>query len=121
MAGVLEYDSRAVARVQSGFETPLTQYYRIRTTDGWLRAEPTFDVGVENETSLTYGVDGREVTERFRRPTTTAWRSNTSPTASHRGETPRLDRDEESVAHADTLAAIFESAESGERVTVGDE
>ena len=37
-----------------------------------------------------------------------------------RGETPRLDR-AESVAHADTLAAIFESAESGERVTVGDE
>ncbi|SFR91153.1 Predicted dehydrogenase [Halomicrobium zhouii] len=120
MAGVLEYDSGAVARVQCGFETPLTQYYRVETTDGWLRAEPSFDVGVENETSLTYAVDGREVTERFE--ATDHYRLEVEHFADRveHGETPRLDR-AESVAHADALAAIFESAASGERVTVGEE
>lgn len=117
MAGILEYDSGASARVQCGFETPLTQYYRVETTDGWLRAEPTFDVGVENETSLTYSVDGEEVTETFE--PTDHYRLEVEHFADcvERGETPRIDR-EESVNHAQVLDAIFESGESGEPVAL---
>ncbi|QPV63281.1 Gfo/Idh/MocA family oxidoreductase [Halosimplex litoreum] len=115
MAGVLEYDSGAVARVQSGFETPLTQYYRVETTDGWLRAEPTFDVDVEGETSLTYGVGGREVTERF--DPTDHYRLEVEHFADciEAGETPRIDR-EESVNQARVLDAVYESGATGDRV-----
>ncbi|WP_277543494.1 Gfo/Idh/MocA family protein [Haloarcula laminariae] len=119
MAGILEYDSGAVARVQSGFETPLTQYYRVETTDGWLRAEPTFDVGVDSQTSLTYAVDGREVTERFDAADHYRLEVEHFAECVERGETPRIDR-EESVTHAETLAAIGESAQSGKRVVVGE-
>ncbi|MEA5388292.1 Gfo/Idh/MocA family oxidoreductase [Haloarculaceae archaeon H-GB11] len=65
MAGVLEYDSGATVRISSGFDTPVEQYYRVRTTDGWLRVEPAFDVGPDAETTIEYRVDGRTVTETF--------------------------------------------------------
>ncbi|WP_415381391.1 Gfo/Idh/MocA family protein [Halosimplex sp. TS25] len=117
MAGVLEYDSGASARVQSGFETPLTQYYRVETTDGWLRAEPTFDVDVEGETSLTYAVDGREVTETFDPADHYRLEVEHFADCVASGETPRVDR-EESVNHARVLDAVFRSAERGEPVTV---
>jgi len=117
MAGVLEYDSGASARVQSGFETPLTQYYRVETTDGWLTAEPTFDVDVTGETSLTYSVDGREVTETF--DPTDHYRLEVEHFAEciEAGETPRIDR-EESVAQARVIDAVLESGERGEPVAL---
>ncbi|WP_459192218.1 Gfo/Idh/MocA family protein [Halosimplex sp. J119] len=117
MAGVLEYDSGASARVQSGFETPLTQYYRVETTDGWLRAEPTFDVDVDGETSLTYAVDGREVTETFDPADHYRLEVEHFADCVERGETPRVDR-EESVNQARVLDAVFESAEAGEPVSL---
>lgn len=120
MAGVLEYESGETARIQSGFETPLTQYYRIETSDGWLRAEPTFDVGVDNSTSLTYAVDGREVTERFGPADHYRLEVEHFADCVERGETPRIDR-EESVAHANVLEAVFESARTEEPVAVGEE
>lgn len=117
MAGVLEYDSGATARVQSGFETPLTQYYRVETTDGWLRAEPTFDVDVTGETSLTYAVDGREVTERFDPADHYRLEVEHFADCVEGDETPRIDRTE-SVAHARVLGALFESAREGRPVAV---
>ena len=101
----------------SDLETPLTQYYRVETTDGWLRAEPTFDVDVEGETSLTYSVDGREVTETFE--PTDHYRLEVEHFADcvERGETPRIDR-EESVNQARVLDAVLESGETGEPVTL---
>jgi len=117
MAGVLEYDSGASARIQSGFETPLTQYYRVETTDGWLRAEPTFDVDVTGETSLTYSVGGREVTETFE--PTDHYRLEVEHFAEciEAGETPRIDR-EESVDQARVIDAVLESGERGEPVAL---
>jgi len=117
MAGVLEYDSGASARVQSGFETPLTQYYRVETTDGWLTAEPTFDVDVEGETSLTYSVDGREVTETFEPADHYRLEVEHFADCIERGETPRIDR-EESVNHARVLDAVFRSAADHEPVSL---
>lgn len=117
MVGVLEYDSGASARVQSGFETPLTQYYRVETTDGWLTAEPTFDVDVEGTTSLTYSVDGREVTETFEPADHYRLEVEHFADRIDRGETPRIDR-EESVNHARVLDAVFQSAEDGAPVSL---
>ena len=117
MAGVLEYDSGASARVQCGFETPLTQYYRVETTDGWLTAEPTFDVDVEGETSLTYSVDGREVTETFDPANHYRLEVEHFADCVASGTTPRIDR-EESVNQARVLDAILESGERGEPVAL---
>lgn len=111
MTGVLEYDTGAIARVQSGFETPLTQYYRVETTDGWLRAEPTFDVGVHGETSLTYGVDARETTEVFEPADHYRHEVEHFADCVAEGKTPRVDR-AESVAHAGVLDAIFGSTDT---------
>lgn len=115
MAGVLEYESGASARIQSGFETPLTQYYRVETTDGWLTAEPTFDVDVHGETSLTYSVDGREVTETFSPADHYRREVDHFANCVERGETPRIDRDE-SLNHARVLDAVFRSATHGDPV-----
>jgi len=119
MAGVLEYDSGASARVRSGFETPLTQYYRVETTDGWLTAEPTFDVDVEGETSLTYSVDDREVTETFEPADHYRLEVEHFADRVERGETPRIDR-EESVNHARVLDAVFQSAADRKPVSLDD-
>ncbi|MFC7026642.1 Gfo/Idh/MocA family protein [Halomicroarcula sp. GCM10025324] len=112
MTGVLSYDDGATASVQSGFETPLTQYYRVRTTDGWLRADPTFDIGVENSTSLTYSVDGETTTEQF--DPTDHYRLEVEHFADcvERDVTPRVDRTE-SVEIMRIIDAIKESADLG--------
>jgi predicted dehydrogenase len=115
MAAVMSYGDGASARLQSGFETPLTQYYRVETTDGWLRAEPTFDVGVDNPTELTYAVDGREVTERF--DPVDHYRREIEQFADcvDSGATPRVDRTE-SVAIMRVIDALYESARTGQPV-----
>ncbi|MBV0925377.1 Gfo/Idh/MocA family oxidoreductase [Halomicroarcula limicola] len=117
MTGVLEYEDGATARLQSGFETPLTQYYRVETTDGWLRAEPTFDIGVENSTQLTYSVDGEETTESF--DATDHYRLEVEHFADsvESGEEPRVDRDE-SVDIMRIIDALYESSDDGQPITL---
>ena len=112
MTAVLSYDDGATASLQSGFETPLTQYYHVRTTDGWLRADPTFDVGVENSTSLTYSVDGETTTEQL--DPTDHYRLEVEHFADcvERDATPRVDRTE-SVEIMRIIDAIKESADLG--------
>ncbi|QIO21047.1 Gfo/Idh/MocA family protein [Haloarcula sp. JP-L23] len=112
MAGILEYADGATARVQSGFETPLTQYYRVETTDGWLTAEPTFDISPDTAVELTYGVDDRQVTERFDPTDHYTLEVEHFADCVERGETPRVDRTE-SVAIMEVIDAIYESASEG--------
>ena len=64
MAGILEYDDGALARIASGFDTPATQTYRVEAENGWLEVEEAFDVGI-TESAIEYELDGRRVTERF--------------------------------------------------------
>ncbi|EMA06337.1 D-xylose 1-dehydrogenase [Haloferax denitrificans] len=115
MSGVLEYDSGATARVESSFDTPETQYYRVQTTDGWLEATPAFNVGSTASAELTYATDGRVVTETF--DPTDSYRREVEAFARavETGETPRVDR-EESVAVMRTIDAIYESADTGRAV-----
>ncbi|ELZ61858.1 MULTISPECIES: D-xylose 1-dehydrogenase [unclassified Haloferax] len=117
MSGVLEYDSGATARVESSFDTPETQYYRVQTTDGWLEANPAFNVDPTAAAELTYATDGRVVTETF--DPTDSYRREVEAFARavETGETPRVDR-EESVSVMRTIDAIYESAETGAAVEV---
>ena len=117
MSGVLEYDSGATATVVSGFDSPETQYYRVLTTDGWLRAERAFNVGPDERVELTYGVDGRETTETF--DPVDDYRREVEHFADRveAGRTPRVDR-AESVNNMRTIDAIYRSAEAGKPVAL---
>ncbi|RDZ62570.1 glucose-fructose oxidoreductase [Haloferax sp. Atlit-12N] len=115
MSGVLEYDSGATASVESSFDTPETQYYRVQTTDGWLEAKTAFNIEPTASAELTYATDGRVVTETF--DPIDNYRSEVEAFAHavETGETPRIDR-EESVDLMRTIDAIYESADSGRTV-----
>ena len=117
MAGILEYDSGAQAAVISGFDAPETQYYRVQTTDGWLHAEPAFNVDPDARVELTYAVDGREVTETF--DPVDDYRREVEHFAEcvETGATPRVDR-AETVGNMRTIDAVYESAEVGGAVDV---
>ena len=112
MAGVLEYDAGAQATVISGFDAPETQYYRVQTTDGWLHAEPAFNVDPEARVELTYSVDGREVTESFDPVDDYRLEVEHFAECVESGTTPRVDR-EETVGNMRTIDAIYESADAG--------
>ena len=115
MAGVLEYDSGAQATVISGFDAPETQYYRVQTTDGWLHAEPAFNVSPTASVELTYAVDGREVTESFDPVDDYRLEVEHFAECAETGAEPRVDRTE-TVGNMRTIDAIYRSAETGEPV-----
>ena len=112
MAGVLEYDSGAQATVISGFDAPETQYYRVQTTDGWLHAEPAFNVAPTARVELTYARSGREVSESFDPVDDYRLEVEHFAECVEVGSTPRVDR-EETVGNMRTIDAIYRSAESG--------
>jgi predicted dehydrogenase len=118
MVGVLEYDGDHAARVESSFDTPKTQYYRVQTTDGWLRVEPAFTIGPSERPTLTYAVDGREVTETFE--TVDDYRLEVEHFADcvESGTTPRVGRTE-STEVMRVIDAVYESAERGQPVDLG--
>ncbi|MFB6113652.1 MAG: Gfo/Idh/MocA family protein [Halodesulfurarchaeum sp.] len=63
MAGVLSYEDGSLARVASGFDTPLTQYYRVQASNGWLAVNPAFDLPADRTLEIEYQVDGTKRTE----------------------------------------------------------
>ncbi|MEF8974501.1 MAG: Gfo/Idh/MocA family oxidoreductase, partial [Haloarcula sp.] len=65
LSGVLSYDDGRVASVACGFDGPSREYYRVETDDGWLEAPNCFGPEHDQSVSLTYSVDGSEVTETF--------------------------------------------------------
>ena len=117
MAGVLEYDSGQTARIESSFDTPGTQYYRVQTTDGWLRAEQSFGVEPTDSVELTYSTGERVVTETF--DPVDDYRREVEHFADcvASGETPRVD-ESESVDVTRIIDAVYESAERGQPVAL---
>jgi predicted dehydrogenase len=110
MAGVLEYDTGAVAHVESGFDTPETQYYRVQTTDGWLRAERPFGVDPSESAELTYATGERVVTETFDPVDDYRREVEAFAAAVDAGDDPHVDRTE-SVEIMRVVDAIYESAD----------
>jgi predicted dehydrogenase len=117
MAGLLEYASGEVARVESSFDTPETQYYRVQTTDGWLKAERAFAVDPTERVELTYSTGERVVTETF--DPVDDYRREVEAFAAcvASGDDPRVDRTE-SVDVMRVLDAIYESADRGRPVAL---
>lgn len=116
MSAVLEYDAGATATLTSGFDSPETQYYRVGATDGWLQAEPAFNVGADETVELTWGVDGHRTTETF--DAVDDYRREVEHFAEcvETGRAPRVDR-EESEEIMRIIDAIYESAATGQPVS----
>jgi len=117
MAAVLEYESGASATLTSGFDTPETQYYRVLTTDGWLKTEPAFNIDPAAPATLTYAVGGREVTETFEPVDDYRLEVEAFAEAVETGQSPRVDR-AESVGNMRVIDAIYRSAETGSPVVL---
>jgi len=105
-------------RVHCGFDTESVQHYRVETVDGWLEATDTFDVTPATEPSLTYSVDGREVTETFDAVDQYTLEVEGFTEAVERGEEPLVGR-EDTLGTMRTIDALAESAETDSWTTVG--
>jgi predicted dehydrogenase len=116
VAAQLAYDG-ATAQVSASFDTQDVQRYRIEAENGWLEAPADAFNPRDDEVELRYAVDGREVVERF--PAGDQYRLQVEHFADcvERGETPETDG-EEAVANMRVVDAIYESADSGERVSL---
>ena len=117
LAGMLEYDGGVTAHVTGGFDTPLTNGYRVLAEDGWLRARDAFSVDPDQSVSLTYQVDGEKHTETFGGVDQYRLQVEGFADAVERGETPRVDR-AETVNNMAAIDALAEAAEHGTPVPV---
>ncbi|MEF8827116.1 MAG: Gfo/Idh/MocA family oxidoreductase [Halapricum sp.] len=117
MAGVLEYDDGALARVASGFDTPAVQTYRVEAENGWLEVETAFDIGPSEAGKIEYEIDGRRVTERFDPVDQYTREVEHFADSAATGIAPRIDASE-SMANMAVIDAVFESATDGTPVEV---
>jgi predicted dehydrogenase len=119
MAGLLEYGDGAVARVASSFDTPISQYYRVEAENGWLEADPAFDVGPDEETTLRYEIDGRHGVETFDPVDQYTLEVEHFAECAETGSKPRIDA-LETWGNMRAIDAVYESAESGRPVALGE-
>ncbi|WP_424001342.1 Gfo/Idh/MocA family protein [Haloarcula salina] len=117
LAGVLSYDDGRVASVSCGFDGPDRDYYRVETDDGWLEAPNCFGPEHDQSVSLTYSVDGREVTETFDPVDHYELQVQAFADAVESGASPPLGR-EETLGNMRAIDALARSAERGEPVDV---
>ncbi|WP_181686227.1 Gfo/Idh/MocA family protein [Halorhabdus salina] len=117
LTGILEFESGVTARIHSGFDTQLTESYRVDAVDGWLRATDVFGAEPDQRVSIEYESDGRRVTEAFEPVDPYQREVEHFAEAIERGETPRIDA-EESVRNMRVIDALAESADSGKPVSI---
>lgn len=65
MAAILSYEDGSVGRIASGFDSPLTQRYRVAAANGWLEVRSAFDAPADAVLSIEYEIDGERSSERF--------------------------------------------------------
>jgi D-xylose 1-dehydrogenase (NADP+, D-xylono-1,5-lactone-forming) len=113
LAGVLEYDDGASARIASGFDTQKVQRYRVEAANGWLEVADAFDAPLEEPLELEYRIDGRHAVETF--DPTDHYRLQVERFADcvESGTRPRTDADE-AIANMRVIDGLYESAERGE-------
>jgi predicted dehydrogenase len=118
LAGILEYGGGTTAEISCGFETADAQCYRVEAEDGWLEAREAFVPRGEGDVELEYEVDGRRVVEEF--DPTDQYRLEVDHFAEcvESGDSPRTDADE-AVRNMAAIDALYESAETGDVVSVG--
>ena len=117
LMGILEYDDGAMAHVDGSFDAPETQRYRVEAENGWVAAEPAFNIPADEPATLTYEIDGREGRERFAPTDQYARQVEAFADCVDRGVEPRTGG-REAVANMRVIDALYESAANGSRVDV---
>ena len=117
LMGILEYDDGAMAHVNGSFDAPEVQRYRVEAENGWVAAEPAFNVPADEPAALTYEIDGREGRERFAPTDQYAQQVEAFADCVDRGIEPPTGGSE-AVANMRVIDALYESAASGSRVVV---
>ncbi|WP_439026246.1 Gfo/Idh/MocA family protein [Haloarchaeobius sp. DT45] len=114
LTGRLDYPD-ATAQISSSFDTQLVQRYRVEAENGWLEVEDAFNPSSPGEVTLSWAVDGREVTESFDR--TDQYRLQVEHFADcvESGTQPRTDA-AEATANMRVIDGLYESADTGETV-----
>jgi len=118
LMGLLEYDDGAMAHVDGSFDAPETQRYRVEAENGWVAADPAFNVPADEPATLTYEIDGREGHERFAPTDQYARQVEAFADCVNRGVEPRTGGDE-AVANMRVIDALYESAARDSPVVVG--
>jgi len=117
LAGVLEYESGASARVACGFDTQLVQRYRIEASNGWIEVRDAFDAPTEEPTELEYRIDGRHGVETFDAIDQYRLEVDHFEESIDAGEEPRTGGSE-AIANMRVIDALYDSADRGAPVSV---
>ncbi|WP_436346478.1 Gfo/Idh/MocA family protein [Natronorubrum sp. FCH18a] len=117
LAGILEYDDGASARVASGFDTQAVQRYRVEAANGWIEVENAFNPPNGEPLELEYRIDGRRGVETFEPVDQYRLEVEAFVSSVEEGRPPRTDGDE-AIANMRVIDALSESAERGRPVDV---
>ncbi|MWV41445.1 Gfo/Idh/MocA family oxidoreductase [Natrialba sp. INN-245] len=116
LAGVLEYESDASARVACGFDTQTVQRYRVEGANGWIEARDAFNPSSQ-PVELEYRIDGRHGVETFDPVDQYRLEIEEFVASVEAGRQPRTGG-AEAIANMAVIDALSESAESDRPVEV---
>jgi len=117
LMGILEYDGGAMAHVDGSFDAPEIQRYRVEAENGWVEAQPAFNVAADAPTTLEYEIDGQEGSEEFEPVDQYAEQVTAFSNCVDTGAAPRTGGDE-AIANMRVIDALSESARRGAPVDV---
>ncbi|MEY7850263.1 Gfo/Idh/MocA family protein [Natrarchaeobius sp. A-rgal3] len=116
LAGVLEYESGASARVACGFDTQMVQRYRVEGKNGWVEARDAFNPSSQS-VELEYRIDGRHAVETFDPVDQYRLEVAEFVASVDEGREPRTGGSE-AIANMRVIDALYRSAESERSVAV---
>jgi predicted dehydrogenase len=112
LMGILEYDDGATAHVDGSFDAPEVQRYRVEAENGWVEAQPAFNVAADAPATLEYAIDGEADTETFEPVDQHAEQVTAVAECVDSRAEPRTGG-EEAIANMRVIDALYESAERG--------
>lgn len=117
ITGTLRYANGAIATINTSFEGRYHQHFTVEGTEGWLRTDPAFPAGTDEDTTIEYHRDDRETIETF--PPTDYFRRQVEHFVDciKSDATPRTDA-ANAANYLTIIDAMRESAESGEPVSI---
>ena len=116
LMGILEYDD-AMAHVDGSFDAPEVQRYRVEAENGWVEAQPAFNVAADAPATLEYAIDGQERHEEFEPVDQYTEQVTAFADCVDSGTEPRTGG-REAVANMRVIDALQASAERGVPVDV---
>ena len=116
LMGILEYDD-AMAHVDGSFDAPEVQRYRVEAENGWVEAQPAFNVAADAPATLEYAIDGQEGREEFEPVDQYTEQVTAFADCVDSGTEPRTGG-REAVANMRVIDALQASAERGVPVDV---